>query len=79
MGRADSADLPDGKSEIFFREGLDDPNHLEIAEEIKFCAQWIFRALKRIHYSVMAGLVPAIHVFLAARLPRRGCPAQGRA
>jgi hypothetical protein len=24
----------------------------------------------------MAGLVPAIHVFLAARLSRRGCPAQ---
>src|SRR5712664_116126 len=28
---------------------------------------------------VMAGLVPAIHVFIAAILPRRGCPAQGRA
>ena len=26
---------------------------------------------------VMAGLVPAIHVFLADMLPRRGCPAQG--
>jgi len=26
----------------------------------------------------MAGLVPAIHVFLAV-CPRRGCPAQGRA
>jgi len=27
----------------------------------------------------MAGLVPAIHVFFLALLPRRGCPAQGRA
>jgi hypothetical protein len=33
-------------------------------------------------YSVMAGLVPAIHVFAAVRKAveaRRGCPAQGRA
>jgi hypothetical protein len=28
---------------------------------------------------VMAGLDPAIHVVLSARLLRRGCPAQGRA
>jgi hypothetical protein len=28
---------------------------------------------------VMAGLVPAIHVFLAAALSRRGCPGQARA
>jgi hypothetical protein len=28
---------------------------------------------------VMAGLDPAIHVFLAVTLLRRGCPAQGRA
>jgi len=27
----------------------------------------------------MAGLVPAIHVFLARLERRRGCPAQGRA
>jgi hypothetical protein len=27
-------------------------------------------------HDVMAGLVPAIHVFDAARLLRRGCPAQ---
>jgi len=27
----------------------------------------------------MAGLVPAIHVFLALLDQRRGCPAQGRA
>jgi hypothetical protein len=30
--------------------------------------------LKRIRFFVMAGLVPAIHVFLAATLLRRGCP-----
>jgi len=27
----------------------------------------------------MAGLVPAIHVFLVSEVSRRGCPAQGRA
>ena len=32
-----------------------------------------------IQHSVMAGLVPAIHVFGNARSLRRGCPAQGRA
>ena len=30
-------------------------------------------------FFVMAGLVPAIHVFLVQTAPRRGCPAQGRA
>jgi len=30
-------------------------------------------------FFVMAGLVPAIHVFLADMPLRRGCPAQGRA
>jgi nucleoside recognition membrane protein YjiH len=35
--------------------------------------------LKLILFSVMAGLVPAIHVFLADMPLRRGCPAQGRA
>jgi hypothetical protein len=33
--------------------------------------------LKPILFFVMAGLDPAIHVFLAAALLRRGCPAQG--
>jgi hypothetical protein len=36
--------LPDSESEIFLREGLDDPNHVEITGQIKFCAQRIFRA-----------------------------------
>jgi hypothetical protein len=31
------------------------------------------------HPFVMAGLVPAIHVFDLFVFPRRGCPAQGRA
>jgi hypothetical protein len=43
-GRAGSADLPDGGSEIFFPEGLDDPNHVEITAQIKFYAQRIFRS-----------------------------------
>jgi hypothetical protein len=30
-------------------------------------------------FLVMAGLVPAIHVFLTQWKIRRGCPAQGRA
>ena len=30
-GRAGSADLPDGTSEIFLRGGLDDPNHFEMS------------------------------------------------
>jgi hypothetical protein len=49
MGQAGSADLFDGQSEISLSEGLDDPNHLEIAEQIKFYAQRIFRffAIKR--------------------------------
>jgi hypothetical protein len=31
------------------------------------------------HLVVMAGLVPAIHVFAVTQRRRRGCPAQGRA
>ena len=33
-GRAGSADLPDGLSGIFFRAGLDRPNHVEMLKEI---------------------------------------------
>jgi hypothetical protein len=39
---------------------------------------WAFY-LKMSSFSVMAGLVPAIHVFLAAAVIRRGCPGQARA
>jgi hypothetical protein len=31
--------LPDGGSGIFFREGLDHPNHVDQVQEIGFCAQ----------------------------------------
>jgi hypothetical protein len=44
-GRAGSADLPDSESEIFLREGLDDPNHLEITGQIKVYARRIFRSV----------------------------------
>ena len=30
-----TTDLPDGPSGIFLREGLDDPNHIESAREIR--------------------------------------------
>ncbi len=33
-GRASSADLPDGLSEMFFRGGLDRANHVETIKEI---------------------------------------------
>jgi hypothetical protein len=35
-------DLPDGTSRIFFPRELDDPNHVDQASEISFCAQRIF-------------------------------------
>jgi hypothetical protein len=37
--------LPGEASEMFLREGLDDPNQLEIAAQIKVCAQRIFRPI----------------------------------
>jgi hypothetical protein len=43
-GRAGSADLPDGTSEIFFARGLDNPNHVEISAQIRFYAQRILRS-----------------------------------
>src|ERR1700730_4460354 len=42
MARAGSADLPDGESEIFLREGLDDPNHFEISAQIEVYAHRTF-------------------------------------
>src|SRR5438105_7763496 len=38
-----------------------------------------FKESKAFLFWVMAGLVPAIHVFLAATSLRRGCPGQARA
>jgi hypothetical protein len=39
----------------------------------------LFLTFENESFSVMAGLDPAIHAFLAAAPSRRGCPAQGRA
>jgi hypothetical protein len=33
-GRGRKGDLPDEKSEKFFARGLDDPNHIELVQEI---------------------------------------------
>jgi hypothetical protein len=41
--------------------------------------QALSKRLKMTRFFVMAGLVPAIHVFLDLSAVRRGCPAQGRA
>ena len=38
MGRAGSADLPDGTSGIFSSTGLDRANHVEVAVENRLCA-----------------------------------------
>jgi hypothetical protein len=39
--------LPDGAREIFFLEGLDSPNQLESAQEIRVCMNSIFAAGSR--------------------------------
>ena len=41
MGRAGSADLPDGESGIFFPAGLDRPNHVEFSAENRLCAHLV--------------------------------------
>jgi hypothetical protein len=37
--REDGADLGEMRSDIFSLRNLDDPNHVEMAGEIRFCAQ----------------------------------------
>jgi hypothetical protein len=44
-GRTGSADLPDGLSEIFLREGLDDPNQLEMFAKNRLFAHRIFNPI----------------------------------
>src|SRR5258708_11822181 len=44
MGRAGSADLPDGESEIFFPTGLDRANHVEVAAENRLCEHVVLAA-----------------------------------
>jgi rhodanese-related sulfurtransferase len=41
-GGTGATGLPDVTSEIFLPAGLDDPNQLEIARKIRFCAQRFF-------------------------------------
>ncbi len=57
------------------------PFHLDEAAESVFAeADRLGRWMEaRLTTTVMAGLVPATHVFIASRSSRRGCPAQGRA
>jgi hypothetical protein len=39
MGRACRDDLPDGESGIFLSGGLDDPNHVDLVQQIRVYAQ----------------------------------------
>jgi hypothetical protein len=39
-------DLPDKQSGIFLRKGLDDPNQVELPDEISFCAHAIFKSAR---------------------------------
>ena len=41
--REDGADLGEMKSGLFLPRNLDDPNHVELAHEIRFCAQRVWR------------------------------------
>jgi hypothetical protein len=65
-------------SSTVWRGGLDLPSKARARQ--KEGAHWMrsdaYSQRSTLHLLVMAGLVPAIHIFLAAR---RGCPAQGRA
>jgi len=43
--REDGADLGAMRSDMFLPRNLDDPNHVELADEIRALAQWVFTAL----------------------------------
>jgi hypothetical protein len=88
-GGDSSFDLPDKLSGIFSRERLDRilgdlPVGLVCRSEVR---ELLLRSaqissqprLIASYLFFMAGLVPAIHVFLAFPKQGRGCPAQGRA
>ena len=45
--REDGADLRKMRSGIFLPRNLDDPNHIEMAAEIRFCAQRVLRHFRR--------------------------------
>jgi hypothetical protein len=53
---SDSADLPDGLSGIFFAQGLDSPNHLEMPAKISLYAHWIFDPIYANHAPHLASL-----------------------
>ena len=44
--REHGVDLGEMRSDIFFPRNLDDPNHVELAHEIRFCAQRVWRCLE---------------------------------
>jgi hypothetical protein len=43
--REDGADLGEMRSGLFLQHNLDDPNHVESADEIRICAQRVLLAL----------------------------------
>ena len=43
--REDGADLGEMRSDMFLPRNLDDPNHIELAGEIRFCAQRVLQCL----------------------------------
>jgi hypothetical protein len=45
--RVEETDLRKMRSGIFLQHNLDDPNHVESAGEIRFCAQWVSRCFGR--------------------------------
>jgi hypothetical protein len=45
--REDGADLGEMRSEIFSPHDLDDPNHVEMADEIRFLAQRVYADFRR--------------------------------
>jgi hypothetical protein len=45
--RVDGADLGEMRSGLFLPRNLDDPNHVEMADEIRFLAQRVFAAFGR--------------------------------
>jgi hypothetical protein len=53
---SDSADLPDGLSETFFAEGLDNPNQFEMLKKISLHAHWIFDPIYANHAPHLASL-----------------------
>jgi hypothetical protein len=47
------------RSELFFREGLDDPNQVESVRKIRFYAQGIFQAMRRLREAMFVRNCPS--------------------